>query len=177
MTKISNKLPADTRDATKPWSLRLFKENVRDGVPGDSEHCQIANSGRDKRNPPPEEFPDFVPHHLSVLRNGIRWYNKDESICIRYDSSPTSRLLVAHYNDAARHIEIGPEGMLLILQPVKKARSLAYLRSNEFRTKRKESRLKNKDKVGRRVYRRPDALTLAGVRHGGRGRGLDDNQD
>jgi|SRR5215813_2745696 len=152
----------DCMDATEPLEIRCFECHILGGKKKNRRECMLALAGKDDKR-----IEDIV-----IDRNIIKVKLKGSKTWTRYQSSPTTRNLVAAYDRSmvqALHklggLTIPEDGLAIVFYPPRGAISLKKLRSAEFRNTRNKSRRDRKGQP-KRPHRAPDTLTLQDVRNG-----------
>jgi hypothetical protein len=145
-------------DAKKPFTLHITMEDIKGAVPGDSRNCVLSRAGRREHNC----FDIMVHRNVAYVRKNER------SVPVRYQVTESAKDLLVAFDASGRSHPI-----TLTFVPPRKALSSAYLRSPERRARDKASKTRVKIRqqaIGptgkRRMYTRPDPLTLFGVRNG-----------
>jgi hypothetical protein len=145
-------------DAKKPFTLHITLEDINGAVPGDSRNCVLSRAGRRE-------------HHCFdiLIHRNVAYVRKTErSVPIRYQVTEAAKDLLVAFDASGRARPI-----TVTFVPPRRAISGDYLRSPERKAHAKASRERTKARqkaIGptgrRRMYTRPDPLTLFGVRNG-----------
>lgn len=151
-------------DAKKPFTLHITMEDINGAVPGDSRNCVLSRAGRREHN----------CFDIVVWRNVAYVRKSERSVPVRYQVTEAAKDLLVAFDASGRSRPI-----TLTFVPPRKALSSEYLRSPERKAREKASKARVKlrrEAVGaagrRRMYTRPDPLTLFGVRNGSGARPL-----
>ena len=158
-TAMPNVLARLAIDATEDLKLPFKPWHWDKAIRGSFDKCAIALCVKDN-------YTSANCDGVRVTRNfAYLIYDNGERI-VRYTCKGSLRsALIALDKDGLR---LEPADLVEYLYPPRGVRTLEYLRSDKFKEIRKRSQEKNKDKKHRFTYRRPDAFTLEGVRHGAR---------
>jgi len=142
-------------DATRPLTLHVTWEDIKGGVPGDGRNCVLSRAGRREHNC----FDILVHRTVAYVRKSER------SVPVRYQVTESAKDALVAFDASGRSRPI-----TVTFVPPRRAISSKYLRSPERKKVEKLSkeRRKKREQVGgrRRMYTKPDPLTLFGVRNG-----------
>jgi hypothetical protein len=145
-------------DATKPFTLHVTMEDIKNAVPGDGRNCVLSRAGRREHNC----FDILVHRNVAYVRKTER------SVPVRYQLTESAKDLLVAFDASGRSRPI-----TVTFVPPRKGLSSEYLRSPERKARKQASEARAKarqDAIGptgkRRMYTRPDPLTLFGVRNG-----------
>lgn len=149
-------------DAKKPLTIHIDWLDIKKAVPGNGRKCVISNAAR-------REHKCFDV----VLYRNVAYVRKTErSIPLRYQITEAVRDLLVAFDASGRAYPVA-----VTLLPPRSAISLKRLRSPERKARmskaRNDRKTKFKQKIKleggarrRRMYTKPDPLTLFGVRNG-----------
>ena len=150
-----------SRDATKPLTINVIEQDIKNAVPGDGYKCVLSQAVR-------RQYGWF---DIVLFRTVAYVRRSERSIPLRYAVSASTRDALIAWDAFGRWRPIK-----VTLIPPRFAISLKKLRSETRRKTENAAQRKryaqdrqaarNGRQHARRTYTRPDALTLLGVRNG-----------